>query len=137
MKGDTVLVEIANSKVNKIHFIDKSFIATQSKGKLFDQVKGKKITGYFKDSKMHKMLVVRNAESLYFGKNDNDEYIGGNQSKSSKMWIYVKDSKISKIVFLDQPEAVFTPISKMSAAMYYLKDFKVNFEIKPISRFDL
>lgn len=137
MKSDTVLVQIANSKVDKIYFIDKSFILSQSKGRLFDQIKGKKITGYFKDSKMDRMLVERNAESLYFGKNDADEYIGGNQSKSAKMWIYVNDSKIKKIVFLDKPEATFTPISKMTASSFYLKDFVANFERRPISKDDL
>lgn len=137
MKGDTVLVQIANSKVDKIYFLDKAFILTQSKGKLFDQIKGKKITGFFKESKMDKMLVERNAESLYFGKNDAGEYIGGNQSKSAKMWIHVIDSKIKKIVFLEKPEATFTPISKMTNDSFYLKDFKANFEKRPLSKTDL
>lgn len=137
MKGDTVLVQIANSKVDKIYFLDKAFILTQSKGRLFDQIKGKKITGFFKDSKMDRMLVERNAESLYFGKNDADEYIGGNQSKSAKMWIYVIESKIKKIVFLDKPEATFTPITQMTSSSFYLKDFKANFERRPLSRNDL
>lgn len=137
MKSDTVLVQIANSKVDKIFFIDKAFILTQSKGRLFDQIKGKKITGFFKDSKMDRMLVERNAESLYFGKNDAEEYIGGNQSKSAKMWIYVNDSKIKKIVFLDKPEATFTPITKMSPASFFLKDFRANFERRPLSKNDL
>lgn len=137
MKGDTVMVQIANSKVENIFFLDKAFILTQSQGKLFDQVKGKKITGYFADSKLDKMLVERNAESLYFGKNDDGAFIGGNQSKSVNMWIYVVESKIKKIVFLDKPEAVFTPITKMTEAMFYLKDFKANFELRPISKDDL
>lgn len=137
MKGDTVFVQIANSKVDKIYFIDNAFILTQSQGKLFDQIKGKKITGFFENSKLDKMLVERNAESLYFGKNDDGAFIGGNQSKSANMWIYVVESKIKKIVFLDKPEAVFTPITKMTEDMFYLKDFKANFELRPISKDDL
>lgn len=137
MKGDTVWVFTKNSKIDRIEFIEKAFIVTQSKGKLFDQVKGRFITGYFKNSKMEKMLVNQNAESLYFGKNDKDQYIGGNQSQSAKMWIYVKENKINKIVFLDKPTATFTPISQMSETMFYLKNFKTNFEKRPLSVEDL
>jgi lipopolysaccharide export system protein LptA len=137
MKSDSVFVFIKKGKVNQISFIDNSFILTQSKGKLFDQIKGKKITAFFKDSKLEKMLVVRNAESLYFGKDEQENYMGGNQSKSAKMWIYTKENQIKKIVFLEKPEAVFTPLGQMSNTDIYLKDFKTNFELKPSSKYDL
>ncbi len=137
MKGDSVFVFLKKGKVDKIEFIDKSFILTQSKGKLFDQIKGKWITAYFKDAEMKKMLVKKNAESLYFGKDDDENYMGGNKSTSAKMWIYTKKNKINKIVFLEKPEAIFTPLSQMSSASFYLKDFKTNFEKRPASKFDL
>ncbi|MGB0884846.1 MAG: OstA-like protein [Chitinophagales bacterium] len=137
MKSDTIKIALVSGKVDKIYFINKAFIVTQSKGKLFDQIKGKKITGYFKDSKMYKMLVDKNAESLYFGKDDDDNYLGGNKANATKMWIYTKESKIKKIVFIDKPEAVFTPLKQMNNTMLYLKDFNVNFEDRPKSRFDL
>lgn len=137
MKSDSVFVSLEKGKIKEIFFTGKSFILTQSKGKLFDQIKGKWITAYFNDSKLEKMLVKKNAESLYFGKDDNENYMGGNKSTSAKMWIYTKNNKINKIVFLDKPEAVFTPMSKMSNTDIYLKDFNTNFEIKPLSKDDL
>lgn len=137
MKGDTILVFLNNGKIDKIHFVENAFIASQSAGKLFDQVKGKWITAYFVESKMEKMLVNKNAESLYFGKDDDENYIGGNQSNADKMWIYVKDKKIYKITFLDKPQATFTPLSQMTEAMLYLKNFVLHFEKKPKSVNDL
>ena len=137
MKSDSVYVSLGKGKVKEIFFSDKAFILTQSKGKLFDQIKGKWITAYFKDSKLEKMLVKKNAESLYFGKDDEENYLGGNKSTSAKMWIYTKKNKINKIVFLDKPEAVFTPMSQMSNSDIFLKDFKTNFEERPVSKDDL
>ena len=63
--------------------------------------------------------------------------MGGNQSKSAKMWIYTSKNKIKKIVFLENPEAVFTPLSQMSKTDIYLKGFETNFELKPSSKYDL
>lgn len=137
MKGDSVFAFIKSGKIDQIEFINNSFILSQSKGRLFDQIKGKSITAYFKDSKLERMLVVKNAESLYFGKDEEENYMGGNQSKSAKMWIYTGDNKIKKIVFLEKPEAVFTPLSQMSKKDIYLKGFKTNFELKPFSKDDL
>ena len=134
MKSDSVYVSLGKGKIKEIFFSDKAFILTQSKGKLFDQIKGKWITAYFKDSKLEKMLVKKNAESLYFGKDDEENYLGGNKSTSAKMWIYTKKNKINKIVFLDKPEAVFTPMSQMSNSDIFLKDFKTNFEERPVSK---
>ena len=137
MKSDSVFVFIKTGRVDQIRFINNAFILSQSKGKLFDQIKGKKITAFFKSSKLEKILVVKNAESLYFGKDEQDNYMGGNQSKSAKMWIYTSKNKIKKIVFLENPEAVFTPLSQMSKTDIYLKGFETNFELKPSSKYDL
>ena len=137
MKSDSIFVTIGKGKIKQIYFVNKAFVLTQSKGKLFDQIKGKWITAYFNDSKLEKMLVKKNAESLYFGKDDDENYMGGNKSTSAKMWIYTKDNKINKIVFLEKPEAVFTPLSQMSNADIFLKDFKTNFDLKPTDKNDL
>lgn len=137
MKADSIFVIIGKGKIKEIFFVDKAFILTQSKGKLFDQIKGKWIRAFFKYSKLEKMLVKKNAESIYFGKDDDENYMGGNKSKSSKMWIYTKDNKVKKIVFLDKPEAVFTPLSQMSDSDLFLEDFEINFEKRPLSKNDL
>lgn len=137
MKADSIFVTMGKGELKEIFFVDKAFILTQSKGKLFDQIKGKWITAYFKDSNLEKMLVKKNAESLYFGKDDGENYLGGNKSSSAKMWIYTKNKTVNKIVFLEKPEAVFTPLGKMSNADLYLRDFKTHFELKPLSKEDL
>ena len=137
MKADSIFVIMKKGKIDKIEFVNNSFILTQSKGKLFDQIKGKFITAYFKNTTLQKMYVNKNAESLYFGKDDDENYMGGNKSDANRMWIYIKNDKVNKIVFLDKPEAVFTPLSQMLNTELYLKDFHTNFELKPKSKEDL
>lgn len=137
MLGDTVFIQLANDQVDQIQFIENAFVSMQSKGKLFDQIKGKYITGYFVDNEMKTMLSTKNAESLYFGKNDDDEYIGGNYAQAEKIKVSMVDEEVDKITFLSEPEALFTPISQMPDGDLYLKDFTWHRALRPQGKWDL
>lgn len=139
MRGDTIFIFLKEEKIDYIDFYENAFIASQAAGKIFDQLKAKYITGYFKESKLDKMFGNRNAESLYFGKDDEVEnkILGGNLVKSASMWVYMEDGQISRITFIDKPEALFTPISKMNESDLYLKGFYWNGALRPKSKYDL
>ena len=83
------------------------------------------------------MLVEGNAESIYFGKDEQDRYIGMNSSLSSKMRMYFEDQQVEKIVFIDKPEATFTPMRKLSTNEMKLKGFEWHAEKRPGSKEDL
>ena len=121
LQGDTVLIQLKNEQVDQVKFIDNGFVSMQSKGKLFDQIKGKTITAYFIDSEMKRMLADKNAESLYFGKNDDDEYIGGNYAQSKQMMVYMLDKEVDK----------------MPKADLYLKGFTWKDQLRPKGKWDL
>jgi lipopolysaccharide export system protein LptA len=139
MRGDTIYIYLANEKVDYIDFIENGFIASQSVGKIFDQIKGKYITGYFEEGKLSKLFANRNAESLYFGKDEEIEnkVMGGNLVKSASLWMYMDEGEVDRIVFIDKPEALFTPISQMTNAQLYLGGFYWNGAIRPKSKYDL
>lgn len=137
LEGDTILIQLKNDNVDQVQFIENAFVSMQSKGKLFDQIKGKKITAFFVENEMNKMLADKNAESLYFGKNDDGEYIGGNYAQSNKMMVYMVEKEVDRISFIEKPEATFTPISQMSTANLYLKGFTWQDKLRPKGKFDL
>lgn len=139
MKGDTIYIQMANEQVDYIDFMDNAFIITQSVGRIFDQVKSKFMKGYFEDGKMHKMFSNRNVESLYFGKDEEipNKVTGSNFVKSSSMWTYFLDGEIDNIVFIDNPDALFTPISKIPKSKFFLEGFYWNSNIRPKSKYDL
>lgn len=137
LEGDTIIIQLKNDEVDQVQFLENAFVSMQSKGRLFDQIKGKTITAYFVNSEMERMLANKNAESLYFGKNDDDEYIGGNYALSNKMMVYMVDKEVDRITFIEQPEATFTPISKMPKTSLYLKGFTWQEDLRPKGKWDL
>jgi lipopolysaccharide transport protein LptA len=137
MEGDTILIQLANDEIDQIQFVENAFVIMQSQGKLFDQIKGKIITGFFVKGEMQRMLSDKNAESLYFGKNDDGAYIGGNYAQSDQIMVHMEDEEVSRITFIKKPEALFTPISQMLDADLYLRGYTWQTALRPVSKADL
>ncbi len=137
MSGDTVYFHTKNNKADKFSIYKAGFIISPSGKKYFDQIKGTNIFGYFKDDELSQMDVKGNAESLYFGKDDKNKYIGNNKVLSTNSTMYFKDKKISKVVFIKQAEAVFTPMKMLNKEQMQLKDFNWQIKLKPKSREDI
>lgn len=137
MSGDTIFLFTKHKKADHFSIYKSGFIISPSGPKYFDQVKGTNIYGYFFDNELRKMDVIGNAESLYFGKDDKNKYIGNNKAISSNIAMYFKDKKIDRISFLKKPEAVFTPLKMLTADQFTLKDFNWQINRKPKSRREL
>lgn len=137
MQGDTIYILLANDQVQEVQFLENAFVSMQSKGKIFDQIKGKNIFAYFVDNEMKTMVANKNAESLYFGKNDDEEYMGANYAFADKIKVLMLDKEVDKITFISKPEALFTPISQMATSDYYLKGFTWQSALRPKSKLDL
>ncbi|MBK8658343.1 MAG: hypothetical protein IPN22_05575 [Bacteroidetes bacterium] len=137
MSGDTIFMVLKNKKADKLTIYRSGFIVSPSGKKYFDQIKGTNIFGYFKDNELSKMDVEGNAESLYFGKDEKEKYIGNNKALSRNIAIYFANKKIDRIVFIAKPEAVFTPTKLLTDEQLYLSDFKWQIDRKPQSREDL
>lgn len=134
ISGDTTYLHTKNNKADWFEIYKSGFIISPSGKKFFDQIKGIDIFGYFEENELRKVDVKGNAESLYFGKDERDKYVGNNKALCTDIAIYFKDKKIDKIAFLKKPEAVFTPMKMLTAEQYKLKDFKWQIERKPKSR---
>lgn len=134
MTADTIFLTVKNKKPDELKMMRNGFIISPSSFNFFDQVKGKNIFGYFVNNELSKVKVVQNAESLYFGKEDNGKIMGANLAKCALMWMYFSNKKMQKITFVKKPEAVFTPIKQLPQEQYFLKDFKWQIERKPPNR---
>lgn len=82
------------------------------------------MTGFFKDNKIVKVIVNKNAQTLYYSEDDNGKYIGVNKAFASNLEIRFKEEKIHRIVYLTKPSAKFIPISKLEDNEKFFKGFK-------------
>ncbi|MFN8276087.1 MAG: OstA-like protein [Chitinophagales bacterium] len=134
MTADTILLTVKNKKADHLSLLTSGFVIAPSGKKFFDQIKGKNIYGYFVNNELDRLFVDGNAESLYFGKDERGKYQGVNKSLSVTMWLYFRNRKITKINFIQKPEAVFTPMKLTAPDDYQLKNFNWQITRRPQSR---
>ena len=70
----------------------------------FNQIKGEKLDGFFKEGKLKNVYVVKNSTLLYYMYSDNTELIGLNKTLASSILIKFLENEISEISFYKTPD---------------------------------
>ncbi len=134
--SDYINIYTKERKIDYIEFINSALIVSQKDTIRFDQIKGKKMTGYFSAGQLSKIVATGNGQTIYFPV-DGKEIIGMNKAESSNIVIYLKDRKVDKIVFLVKPAATLYPLNQVQGNDMKLADFKWFIEFRPKTREDI
>ncbi len=135
--ADTLHIQMANDKIEKILLTNKSFIINSPDELYFNQIKGKYVTAFFEESNIRRMKVEGNAETVYYLLDDEDAYIGVNKSICSEMMIYFGDNKVDDIRYYDKPNGALTPMQKADQNLFKLEGFKWETKNRPKTLEDL
>ena len=134
--ADKIDIFTKNSKIDKVELYNTAFLVSEADTGKYNQVKGKNMTGFFRENRLYKVEVRFNSQSNYFPK-DKDEISGFNKAESRDMDIYMTNNKIDRIIFLSKPEATFFPLEGLSPEIIFLKGFEWLIEHKPRSKNDI
>ncbi|MBB2145666.1 hypothetical protein GM921_09230 [Pedobacter sp. LMG 31464] len=135
--GDTIHVFFKNDKIHSFQVLQNGFLVNvETDSTKFNQVKGKKITGFFKDGEMRNMYVDGNAESIYYSKDDKGKYDNMNQSVSSRIKFLFKDKELTDILYIKEAEGATNPINKLPKETL-LTGFIWKPELRPVSKADI
>ncbi|HMR42696.1 MAG TPA: hypothetical protein PKC40_02640, partial [Saprospiraceae bacterium] len=135
--ADTMHIQMANNKIDKIFLFENSFIINSPDNIFFNQIKGKHITAFFEERELRKMRVDGNAESVYYLLDDSKAYIGANKTICSEMLLYFGDNKVDEIKFFAQPQATLFPMGQAQKSELELKGFRWISDVRPKSKNDL
>ncbi len=124
LTGDTIYLQLKDKKLNNMLLQHNSFIVnSEDKDSTnFNQIKGKVITGYFKDNKLNQLFVDGNAESVYYVKDDS-AYVGLNHQISSRIKMNFADGQLRAINFIRAVQASTKPMDKLTEEDKILKGF--------------
>jgi lipopolysaccharide export system protein LptA len=136
--GDTIYLQLRNKKVNSVQVIRNAFaVNVDTDSAKFNQIKGKLITGFFKDGSLDRMYVDGNAESVYFTKTeDGKTYDKMNQTVSSRIKITFNKNEIYKVVPIKDVEGATTPVADLKSDVL-LTGFIWKPELRPRSKRDI
>jgi len=135
--ADTILIHTKNNKISFSEQIIKSFLLSPEDSLNYNQIKGKTMIGKFMEGKLETLDVSGNAESVYFIKDDAKKYMGANKIASGKIRISMKEGKLYKINFGNEPVGQMKSLDKTSPKELKLEGFNPMFTKRPKSVDDL
>lgn len=137
LTSDSVYIQTANSKIDKMLLFNSAFISSEVDSMRYDQIRGRNMTGHFINSKLHRIDVEGNGQSIYHVKNRKGRITGVNRADCTDMSILIKDEKVSGIKLYQAPEATLFPLAEAKPEEFKLKGFSWQSEKRPLSKEDI
>jgi lipopolysaccharide export system protein LptA len=134
LTSDSMAVFTKNQQTDRLELYNSALIVSQVDTIRYDQIKGRNLTGYFKNNELFKIDIKGNGESLYYLL-DGEAVAGRNQSKSANIEVMVEKGKVSEIYEHNSPEGFIDP--PLPADPVRLDGFKWLDKLRPKKKLDI
>ena len=108
MTAQFIKLYTKNNVVYKAELENGAFIVAPEDTLYYNQLKGKRMTGYIKENILYRIDVEGNAQTIYYPK-DQEIIIGANKAESSNMTIYLDQGHIKDILMRNSPKGSLKP----------------------------
>lgn len=139
MTGDSIHL-ISNPKTEQLDsllvFENAFLISKDTLGEGYNQIKGQRLVGLFKDNDLYNVDIIKNAEVINYSRDDAQELIGINKSKSGKINLKIEDG-YKTITLINQVDGDIYPESQFPENARKLRGFDWREEERPKSVEDL
>jgi lipopolysaccharide export system protein LptA len=108
LTSDSMAVFTKNRQTDRLELYNNAFIASQVDTSRFNQIKGRSLTGHFKNNELYLINIKGNGEALYYLL-DGENIAGVDQSKCANMEVILDKGKVSEIYEHDNPEGFIDP----------------------------
>ena len=133
-----VHIKLNDGVINELRMINNAFIISQYDSLRFNQIKGKKMVGFFVDNELRKIDVKGNGETIYYIKDDEDGSLSGvNKAECSDMSIYINNQKVEKLKMFTNPTGTMFPPRETNPMEMRLKDFEWLIQYRPLKYEDI
>lgn len=109
ISADSIRFLIANEEIDKVYLVQKAFTISKDSIGNFNQMKGRKMTGYFKEQKVSRLHIQGNGESIYFDLIGDSTLRGMNKMLCANIIMFFEEGKLVKANWLVKPEGEFKP----------------------------
>ena len=131
ISADSMVFFIANEELDRVYMKDKAFAIMTDTLLNFNQMKGRSMTGFFKEGQIENLEIDGNGESLYFALEADTLTQGINRILSANIRLTFQDGAIRKANFGVRPDGKFTPVQKIDEKVSRLEGFNWRIEEKP------
>lgn len=137
LRGDSINIAVANKAIDNVLLYPNGFIIQRDTIEGFNQIKGKKMTAYFKNNELDHVYDDGNAETVYWLREEDGSIIGVNVSQSVAMDIKIEKNQIVRIKYFKKTTETLYPKEKMKPGIEILKGFEWLDELRPTDPDDI
>lgn len=131
LSADSMVFLIANEKLDRVYLKSKAFSIMTDTLFNFNQMKGRKMTGIFKEGQIQRLYIEGNGESLYYALEADTLTQGVNRILSATIELAFEDGVVKKSNFGVRPDGKFIPIQKIDEKIGKLEGFRWRIEDRP------
>lgn len=135
--GDTILLFTKNKKADRVEAFDNGFMINKLEKDVYNQIKSRRIDGWFIDGNIDSVRARGFAECIYFIQDEDSAYTGVNQSTSDIIDIYFENKELDKVVFRSAVTGTLWPIRQRNPKDMLLTNFRWLEERRPKSKFEM
>jgi lipopolysaccharide assembly outer membrane protein LptD (OstA) len=136
LTSDSIALFTKNRQIDRMELYNSAFVVSEVDSVSFNQIKGRNLTGYFKDNELYKINIVGNGESIYFLP-DGDALAGVNQAKSSSLEIFFENGKVKELYEYQNVEETSDPPLAAHPKTLRLQGFKWFYNQRPLKMQDI
>ena len=138
ISGNRIDIYMENKKPRRMNVFENAFLiqAEEVKGH-YNQISSDTIHIYFKKGEVDELHAFRNARSIYYGKEEGKGYLGLNSTESNSLKAFFDSSRVKKIVFYENPKAIFIPVKEIDDSNKSLPNFKWQEALRPKNKDDI
>jgi hypothetical protein len=137
ISGDTIYLLTKNKKADQVWVFENGFSISRTPESFFNQIKGNRINGYFKDGSIDYIRAKGNAESVYYLQDDDSAYVGMNYARADAIGMYFVDKSLKKVTWVKGVEGTTYPFQQIPEDKKELRNFKWQESRRPKSRYEL
>lgn len=139
MTADTIFMQIRNEQLDNMLLVSNAFMVnTQLDSTKYNQIKGRKITGFFANNALDRMFVDGNAESIYYTVEEKKKvYTNMYHSRSSRIKILVDSNQVTDFIPIRRIDAKVYPMHLLPQDAEVLEGFVWKPGDRPTSKEDL
>lgn len=113
MSADSIEIFMKNGTVDYAKGIGAALTVKQETDRYFDQLSGKVMKAYIRDGELRQVDVNGNAETIFYPKEDNGEFIGMNTTQSSNVQIFFVNEEVEHVLFTTESNGVMYPLDQI------------------------
>ena len=121
--GNAIELRLNDSTVERAHLPELGFIAQHIAEDCYNQLTGKNITAWFKDSELHHLLVEGNLMMIMFPMENDSTYNKFAYIESTNMDAYFKDNSLDSGRIWPENKGTVTPLYLARRNQYFLDKF--------------